>query len=111
MVLTFNSFGNEKQKEVYRLWANHETTDIVYGGSKGSGKSYLGCSLVIGDALMYPGVHLFIARKKLNDLRKFTIPSIHEVFKAWGITDQYYKHNGQEDFPFRSCLPSKRSTF
>ena len=98
MFLTFNSFGNEKQKEVYRLWANHETTDIVYGGSKGSGKSYLGCSLVIGDALMYPGVHLFIARKKLNDLRKFTIPSIHEVFKAWGISDQYYKHNGQDNF-------------
>ncbi len=98
MILTFNSHGNEKQKEVYRLWANHTTTDIVYGGSKGSGKSYLGCSLVIGDCLMYPGVHLFIARKKLNDLRKFTIPSIHEVFKAWGITEQYYKHNGQDNF-------------
>jgi phage terminase large subunit len=98
MLLTFNSNGNEKQKEVYRLWANKTTTDIVYGGSKGSGKSYLGCSLIIGDCLMYPGIHTFIARKKLNDLRKFTIPSIHEVFNSWGITDQYYKHNGQDNF-------------
>lgn len=98
MFLTFNSHGNDKQKEVYRLWANSTTTDIVYGGSKGSGKSYLGCSLMIGDCLMYPGIHTFIARKKLNDLRKFTIPSIHEVFKAWGISENYYKHNGQDNF-------------
>ena len=98
MFLTFNSHGNEKQKEVYRLWANKHTKDIVYGGSKGSGKSYLGCSLMIGDCLMYPGIHTFIARKKLNDLRKHTIPSIHEVFKNWGITEQYYKYNGQDSF-------------
>lgn len=98
MILTFNSFGNDKQKQVYRLWADTETTDIAFGGSKGSGKSYLGCSLMIGDCLMYPGIHVFIARKKLNDLRKFTIPSIHEVFKAWGITDKYYRHNGQDNF-------------
>jgi len=98
MFLTFNSNGNTKQKEVYRLWANNTTTDIVYGGSKGSGKSFLGCSLIIGDCLMYPGIHTFIARKKLNDLRKFTIPSIHEVFNSWGITERYYKHNGQDNF-------------
>lgn len=98
MILTFKTHGNEKQKEAYKLWADHTTTDIVYGGSKGSGKSYLGCSLLIGDCLMYPGIHVFIARKKLNDLRKFTIPSIHEVFNAWGITDNYYKHNGQDNY-------------
>lgn len=98
MKLTFDSFGNEKQKEAYRLWANHDTTDIVYGGSKGSGKSYLGCSLLIGDALMYDGTHYFIARKKLNDLRKFTIPSMHEVFDEWGITEEYYKYQGNDNY-------------
>jgi hypothetical protein len=98
MFLTFNSHGNEKQKEVYRLWANDTTTDIVYGGSKGSGKSFLGCSLILGDCLMYPGIHTFIARKKLNDLRKFTIPSILEVLNIWGITEKYYRHNGQDNF-------------
>lgn len=98
MKLVFDSYGNSKQKAVYKLWANHDTTDIVYGGSKGSGKSYLGCSLIIGDALMYDGTHYFIARKKLNDLRKFTRPSIHEVFTNWGISEEYYTYNGTDNF-------------
>lgn len=97
MKLTFDSHGNEKQKDAYRLWADSTTTDFTYGGSKGSGKSYLGCSLIIGDALLYSNTFYFIARKSLNDLRKFTIPSIHEVFQAWGISKEYYKYNGQDN--------------
>ncbi len=97
MKLVFDSHGNEKQKLVYRYWADQTTTDIVYGGSKGSGKSYLGCSLIFGDALMYPETNYFIARKKLNDLRKFTIPSIHEVLKSFGISQDYYSFNGQDN--------------
>lgn len=97
MELEFNTHGNEKQKEAARAWIDKTTTEIIYGGSKGSGKSYLGCKLVFGDALIYPETHYFIARKALNDLRKFTIPSIHEVFADWGITRDYYKFNGQDN--------------
>lgn len=97
MILTFKSHGNEKQKEAYRYWADGITKDIAYGGSKGSGKSYLGCSLIFGDALMYPGTNYFIARKKLNDLRKFTVPSIHEVLHNFGISPNYYSFNGQDN--------------
>ncbi|MFA5638837.1 MAG: phage terminase large subunit, partial [Anaerovoracaceae bacterium] len=74
------------------------TTDILYGGSKGSGKSYLGCSLIFGDALTYPNTFYFIARKNLNDLRKYTIPSIHEVFQHWNLTSKYYSYNGQDNY-------------
>ena len=37
MILTFDTFGNEKQKQVARYWIDKTTTDIVYGGSKGAG--------------------------------------------------------------------------
>lgn len=97
MKLTFNTHGNEKQKQVCRYWIDATVFDILYGGSKGSGKSYLGCSLIFGDALTYPGTHYFIARKKLNDLRKHTIPSIHEVFNHWGLGKEYYVYNGQDN--------------
>ena len=95
--LVFNTQGNEKQKDVCRAWLNDEVTDIVYGGSKGSGKSFLGCSLIFGDAFMYPDTHYFIARSTLSDLRKFTIPSVYEVFGIWGIKDTMYKYNGQDN--------------
>lgn len=98
MILHFDTRGNEKQKEAARCWINDSVTDIVYGGSKGSGKSYLGCSMVFSDALTYPQTHYFIARKNLNDLRKYTRPSIHEVFDHWGVHDKYWKYNGQDNF-------------
>lgn len=98
MELLFDTHGNDKQKQVCRYWADNTTTDIAYGGSKGSGKSFLGVNLIFGDAFTYDGTHYFIARKKLTDLRKFTIPSIFEVFTLWGITDKYYRYNGQDNY-------------
>lgn len=98
MKLIFDTRGNDKQKEVAKKWIDCTTTAIVYGGSKASGKSYLGVSLIFGDSFIYPGTFYFIARKNLNDLRKFTIPSIHEVFNHWGITESYYRYNGQDNY-------------
>lgn len=98
MILNFNTNGNEKQKLCAKYWTDDSTIDIVYGGSKGSAKSYTGCSLIFGDALIYPETHYFIARKNLNDLRKYTRPSIHEVFNNWGVSDNYFKFNGQDNF-------------
>lgn len=98
MEIVFDTHDNERQKECVAAWLNPDILDIVYGGSKGSGKSYLGVSLIFGDALIYPGTFYFIARKKLNDLRKYTIPSIYEVFEHWGITKEYYTYNGQDNY-------------
>ena len=96
--ICFNTYGNDKQQEVAKYWIDDETTDIGYGGSKGSGKSYLGVSLIFGDALIYPGTHYFVARKKLNDLRKYTQPTIKEVMDNWGLDERYYSYNGQDNY-------------
>lgn len=90
---------NPKQIEAVSYWIDEESEEILFGGGKGGGKSFLGASLICGDALIYPETHYFIARKELIDLRKFTIPTIHEVFKNWGIKiDDYCKYNGQDNF-------------
>lgn len=98
MELEFNTQGNEKQKQCCREWLDPEVFDIAYGGSKGSAKSFTGCSLIFGDAFTYPETHYFIARKKLNDLVKFTIPSIYEVFQKWRLDDSYYRFNGSYNY-------------
>jgi hypothetical protein len=98
MKLQFNTYGNEKQKQVCREWVDNSVTDIVYGGSKGSGKSYLGCKLIFSDAFTYPETFYFIARDSLTNIRKFTIPSIHEVFNDWQLTEAYYNYNGQDNY-------------
>lgn len=97
MILTFDTRGNEKQKECANAWIDPSITEIIYGGSKGSAKSFTGCKLIFHDALTYDGTSYFIARKKLNDLRKFTIPSIYECFQDWGINaSDYITWNGQD---------------
>ena len=96
--LTFDTRNNDKQKMVAKLWCDKIHTDIVYGGSKGSGKSFLGVSLIFGDAFIYPETHYFIARVSLTNIRKFTIPSIMEVFALWNIETRRWKYNGQDNF-------------
>jgi hypothetical protein len=98
MVIEFNTRGNEKQLQACEYWLDDVSEQIMYGGAKSGGKSYLGCSLIFGDAFLYPETHYFIARKELADLRKYTIPSIHEVFAAWGIPKSNYKYNGQDNY-------------
>jgi hypothetical protein len=98
MDIVLKTNGNDRQKECVRAWLDNTVTDIAYGGGKGGGKSYIGCSLIGGDALMYPDTFYFVARKKLSDLRKFTIPSFHEVFRNFGIGEKYFKFNGQDNY-------------
>ncbi len=98
MEITLNVHGNSKQLEAVKAWIDPTITDIVYGGSKGSGKSYLGISLIFGDAFIYPNTHYFIARKKLNDLRKFTVPSVHEVLNDWKVDGRYYTFNAADNY-------------
>lgn len=85
-----------QQIQASEYWIDDTTEQILYGGGKGGGKSYLGCSLIFGDALIYPETHYYIARGELTDLRKFTIPSIYEVFKNWGLKlEDYASFDGQ----------------
>lgn len=86
---------NPKQLQACKYWIDTETEEMLYGGAKGGGKSFLGAVLIFGDALIYPDTQYFIARQELIDLRKFTIPTIHEVFNTWGLEfDSYAKFDG-----------------
>lgn len=97
MIIKFDCRGNDKQFEASKYWIDNSIIDIVYGGSKGSGKSCLGTSLICGDALIYPGTHYFIARKVLNDLRKYTVPSIEESIELLGATKKHYSFNASDN--------------
>lgn len=96
--LVFDSRGNERQLEAARLWHDHKTLQLLYGGSKNSGKSILFCSLLSVDALMYPGTQYFMARKKLNDLRKHTRRSMVEALNLMDVDSRYYKFNAQDNY-------------
>lgn len=90
---------NDKQILAVKAWLDNSVEELLYGGAKGGGKSFLGASLIFGDALLYPETYYFIARRELNDLRKFTIPTVHEVINNFGLNiDEYAKYNGQDNY-------------
>jgi phage terminase large subunit len=96
--MTLSFTGHPKQIEAYKYWIDTTTNEIVWGGGKNGGKSYLGASLIFGDALIYPETSYFIVREELNDLRKFLIPTVQELFYNWKIDIlKYAKFNGQDN--------------
>lgn len=95
MILQFKTRIN-KQIQAAEYWNDQETEQILYGGAKGGGKSYLGAFLIFNDALIYPDTHYFVARQELIDLRKYTIPTIEELFKNLDLPiTKYANFDGQ----------------
>lgn len=89
----------DKQLQGAEYWIDNVSEEILYGGSKGCGKSFLGCALIFSDALMYSGTHYFIARHNLNDLKKYTTPSVIEIFNLMNLSfTDYVRYNGQDNF-------------
>lgn len=89
------SFVPATKRNWKRLNTGVTTLPSSFFGAKAGGKSFLGASLIFGDALIYPETQYYIARQELIDLRKFTIPTIYEVFQKWGIKpDDYMSFNG-----------------
>lgn len=89
---------NKKQAQAWEiLFNNNGIFELLYGGAKGGAKSYTGCNWEIEMCGTYPGVNYFVARKELNDLRKYTLPSFIEVFEKNNLKfDDFCKFNGQD---------------
>jgi hypothetical protein len=88
-----------KQIIASEYWVDDTTEEILFGGAKGGTKSFTGSALIFSNALIYPGTHYFIARQNLNDLTKYTTPSIIEVFGFLGIPfEKYVTYNGQNSY-------------
>jgi len=71
--------------------------EVLYGGAKGGGKSFLGAYWLISSALIYAETSWFVARENLTDLRKHTIPTFFEVIKLLKLIPDSYKFNGQDN--------------
>ena len=85
---------SKKQDYVYTLFDDDITTEIIYGGSAGAGKSYLICSMIILKCLQHKGIRIGLARNELTTLKKTTIISFFEVADNWGLKpDEHFTYN------------------
>jgi hypothetical protein len=89
---------SERQDEAYRYLNDDVTSEILFGGGAGGGKTYLGCSWALMLCLKYPGVRGLIGRAKLKTLKKTTGKTLFEVMrKEWKlVADEDYFYNDQK---------------
>jgi hypothetical protein len=78
-----------KQWQMFEAFDDASTTELLYGGSAGSAKSYGICALIILKALQYPGIRIGLARNELTTLKKTTVVSFFEVANDWNITELF----------------------
>ena len=87
-----------KQTDAIKQLLDNSTRQILYGGSAGGGKSWVGASWLIMMCLKYKGTRYLMGRSKLDALKKTTLLTFFEVCSAWGIkANVHYRYNAQSN--------------
>jgi len=80
-----------------QLSIDNDCRQLLYGGSAGSGKSFLGCDWQIKRRLKYPGTRGLIGRSELKKLRLSTMATFFELCSMYGLNpDKHWTYNGQD---------------
>lgn len=88
---------SKKQYEAWEVLNDKETTEILYGGGAGGGKSYLGCVWLLTCCLKYPGSRWLMGRAILKTLKESTLLTLLRICREWGLkVNDDYKYNSIE---------------
>jgi phage terminase large subunit len=92
--LTIDAKFTYTQEQAIEYLFDKQTTEILFGGAAGGGKSWVGCAWIILVCLKYPGTRYLMGRSKLDALKKTTLNTFFEVCENWGIkADKHYNFN------------------
>ena len=92
--MVLNCDFTPKQSEAIIYLNDNNTSELLFGGGAGGGKSYLGCAWIIISCLKYKGIRCLIGRSKLDNLKKTTLNTFFEICKEWGLqAGKHYTFN------------------
>ena len=82
------------QEQAVKYLFDKNTTEVLFGGAAGGGKSWVGCSWLILMCIKYPKTRYLMGRAKLTSLKTTTLNTFFEVCQAWNIhADKHYNFN------------------
>jgi phage terminase large subunit len=88
---------SRKQADAWWRLQDNTTTEIVYGGGAGGGKSFLGCVWHIYRRLQYPKTRGLIGRSDLAALEQSTLKTLFDVADLMGYKQGVdFKYNSQK---------------
>ena len=88
----------KKQSQAWKLLMDSSVNEVLYGGSAGAGKSWLGCLWIVTLCLKYNGIRCLIGRTVLQQLKLTTLNTLFEVLQQMGLkSGENYTYNGQSN--------------
>jgi phage terminase large subunit len=97
-----------KQHEAWEKLRDQVTENVLFGGSAGGGKSWLGSEWLLTNCYFYPHSRWFIGRDELKKIRQSTVVTIHKVLRHHKINPAtFFKFNAQQNsffFHNGSCI-------
>ena len=94
MALNINTKFTHTQEKAIEYLFDKKTTEVLFGGAAGGGKSWVGCSWLILMCLKYPKTRYLMGRSKLDSLKKTTLNTFFEVCETWGVqAGKHYNFN------------------
>jgi hypothetical protein len=88
----------KKQSQAWKLLMDDITNEVLYGGSAGAGKSWLGCLWITTLCLKYNGIRCLIGRTVLQQLKLTNLNTLFETLQSMGLkSGEHYVYNGQSN--------------
>ena len=82
------------QEQAIEYLFDKQTTEVLFGGAAGGGKSWVGCAWLILMCIKYPKTRWLMGRSKLDSLKKTTLNTFFEVCETYGAkSGQHYNFN------------------
>lgn len=86
------------QEQAIEYLFDDKTTEVLFGGAAGGGKSWVGCAWLILMCIKYPKTRYLMGRSKLDSLKKTTLNTFFEVCEHWGIkAEKHYHYNASSN--------------
>ncbi len=96
--MEINITPTKRQSEAWSYLTDNETNIVLFGGSAGGGKSWLGCLWITTLCLNYKGIRCLIGRSVLTQLKLTTLNTLFDLLGTMGLkSGQHFNFNGQSN--------------
>jgi hypothetical protein len=93
-----NITPTRRQSQAWKHLTDDTTNVVLFGGSAGGGKSWLGCLWITNLCLNHKGVRCLIGRSVLTQLKLTTLNTLFDLLSTMGLkTGEHFTFNGQSN--------------